>query len=105
MVTVLVLAMRWRPSGRRRAQDIFRRRDGISMDLNINGALRAVDANPDTPLLYVLRNDLGLYGPRFGCGSGLGGACFALVDGRPMGSCDLPISVIADKKITTVEGL
>src|SRR3954464_9242575 len=54
-----------RPSGRRRAQDIFRGRDGTSMDLNINGALRAVDANPDTPLLYVLRNDLGLYGTRF----------------------------------------
>jgi nicotinate dehydrogenase subunit A len=75
------------------------------MDLNINGALRAVDANPDTPLLYVLRNDLGLYGTRFGCGSGLCGACFVLVDGRPMASCDLPISSIADKKLTTVEGL
>jgi nicotinate dehydrogenase subunit A len=75
------------------------------MDLNINGALRAVDAKPDTPLLYVLRNDLGLYGSRFGCGSGLCGACFVLVDGRPMASCDLPISVLAGKKVTTVEGL
>jgi nicotinate dehydrogenase subunit A len=75
------------------------------LDLNINGALRAVDAKPDTPLLYVLRNDLGLVGTRFGCGSGLCGACFVLVDGRPMASCDLPISVVADKKITTVEGL
>ena len=75
------------------------------MDLNINGALRAVDAKPDTPLLYVLRNDLGLVGSRFGCGSGLCGACFVLVDGRPMASCDLPISVVAGKKVTTVEGL
>jgi nicotinate dehydrogenase subunit A len=75
------------------------------LNLNINGALRAVDAKPDTPLLYVLRNDLGLVGSRFGCGSGLCGACFVLVDGRPMASCDLPISVVADKKVTTVEGL
>jgi nicotinate dehydrogenase subunit A len=64
-----------------------------------------VDAKPDTPLLYVLRNDLGLVGSRFGCGSGLCGACFVLVDGRPMASCDLPISAVADRKVTTVEGL
>jgi nicotinate dehydrogenase subunit A len=75
------------------------------MDLNINGALRAVFVNPDTPLLYVLRNDLGLVGTRFGCGSGLCGACFVLVDGRPTASCDLPISAVAGKKVTTVEGL
>ncbi|TMB39721.1 MAG: 2Fe-2S iron-sulfur cluster binding domain-containing protein [Deltaproteobacteria bacterium] len=75
------------------------------MDLNINGAVRVVDVNPDTPLLYVLRNDLGLVGSRFGCGSGLCGACFVLVDGRPMASCDLPISFVAGKKVTTVEGL
>jgi nicotinate dehydrogenase subunit A len=75
------------------------------VDLNINGAVRVVDVNPDTPLLYVLRNDLGLVGSRFGCGSGLCGACFVLVDGRPMASCDLPISFVAGKKVTTVEGL
>jgi len=75
------------------------------VDLNINGAVRVVDVNPDAPLLYVLRNDLGLVGSRFGCGSGLCGACFVLVDGRPMASCDLPISVVAGKKVTTVEGL
>jgi len=75
------------------------------LELNINGALRVVDAKPDTPLLYVLRNDLGLVGSRFGCGSGLCGACFVLVDGRPMASCDLPISAVADRKVTTVEGL
>jgi len=75
------------------------------VDLNINGAVHVVEVNPDTPLLYVLRNDLGLVGSRFGCGSGLCGACFVLVDGRPMASCDLPISVLAGKNVTTVEGL
>ena len=75
------------------------------MDLNVNGAVRVVEVSPDTPLLYVLRNDLGLVGSRFGCGSGLCGACFVLVDGRPMASCDLPISFVAGKKVTTVEGL
>jgi nicotinate dehydrogenase subunit A len=53
----------------------------------------------------VLRNDLGLPGTRFGCGSGQCGACFVLVDGRAMASCDLPISFVAGKKITTIEGL
>ena len=75
------------------------------MNLTVNGSVRAVDAKPDTPLLYVLRNDLGLVGSRFGCGSGQCGACFVLVDGRPMASCDLPVSFVVDKKVTTVEGL
>jgi nicotinate dehydrogenase subunit A len=64
-----------------------------------------VKADENTPLLYVLRNDLGLVGTRFGCGSGQCGACFVLVDGRAMASCDLPASFVADKKVTTVEGL
>ena len=75
------------------------------MNLTVNGATRAVDAKPDTPLLYVLRNDLGLVGSRFGCGSGQCGACYVLIDGRPMASCDLPVSFAAGKHITTVEGL
>jgi nicotinate dehydrogenase subunit A len=75
------------------------------VEIEVNGALRNVDAAPDTPLLYVLRNDLGLPGSRFGCGSGQCGACFVLVDGRPMASCDLPVSFIAEKKVTTIEGL
>jgi len=75
------------------------------MMLEINGARRSVEADPDTPLLYVLRNDLGLVGSRFGCGSGQCGACFVLVDGQPMASCDLPVSFVSTKKITTVEGL
>ena len=75
------------------------------MNLMINGTARSVDAKPDTPLLYVLRNDLGLVGSRFGCGTGQCGACFVLVDGRPMASCDLPVSFVVDKRVTTVEGL
>jgi nicotinate dehydrogenase subunit A len=75
------------------------------MIVEVNGMERTVEAAPETPLLYVLRNDLGLPGTRFGCGSGQCGACFVLVDGRAMASCDLPISFVAGKKITTIEGL
>jgi len=73
--------------------------------LDVNGAQRSVTDAPDTPLLYVLRNDLGLVGARFGCGSGQCGACMVLVDGRAMASCDLPLSFASGKKITTIEGL
>src|SRR5436305_1119737 len=75
------------------------------MNLTVNGSVRSVDAKADTPLLYVLRNDLGLVGSRFGCGTGQCGACFVLVDGRAMASCDLPIWSVEGKQITTVEGL
>jgi nicotinate dehydrogenase subunit A len=75
------------------------------MNLTVNGTPRAVNAKPDTPLLYVLRNELGLVGSRFGCGSGQCGACFVLLDGRPIASCDMPVSFAEGKKITTVEGL
>jgi nicotinate dehydrogenase subunit A len=75
------------------------------MNVTVNGATREVLAQPDTPLLYVLRNELGLVGSRFGCGSGQCGACYVLIDGRPMASCDLPLSFAAGKRITTVEGL
>jgi nicotinate dehydrogenase subunit A len=75
------------------------------MNLTVNGSVRSVGAKSDTPLLYVLRNELGLVGSRFGCGSGQCGACFVLVDGRPMASCDMPVSFAEGKKITTIEGL
>ena len=75
------------------------------MKLSVNDRIFDVTANPDTPLLYVLRNDLGLVGSRFGCGSGQCGACYVLVDGKPMASCDLPVWSIENKKIVTVEGL
>ena len=75
------------------------------MIIEVNGVQRSVEAAPETPLLYVLRNDLGLPGTRFGCGSGQCGACLVLVDGRAMASCDLPISFVFGKKVTTIEGL
>src|SRR3954466_16252624 len=75
------------------------------MNLTVNGSVRSVDAKADTPLLYVLRNELGLVGSRFGCGSGQCGACFAAGDGRPMASCDMPVSFAEGKQITTIEGL
>jgi nicotinate dehydrogenase subunit A len=75
------------------------------LELQVNGVRHAVAAHRDTPLLYVLRNDLGLVGSRFGCGSGQCGACFVLIDGRAIASCDLPIWSVEGKQITTVEGL
>jgi nicotinate dehydrogenase subunit A len=75
------------------------------IEIEVNGARHGVAAAPDTPLLYVLRNQLGLPGTRFGCGSGQCGACFVLVDGRAMASCDLPVSFVSGKRVTTVEGL
>ena len=75
------------------------------MKFILNGQPVEVKANENTPLLYVLRNDLGLVGTRFGCGSGQCGACFVMVDGRPMASCDLPVSFVVGKAVTTVEGL
>jgi nicotinate dehydrogenase subunit A len=75
------------------------------IEIEVNGARQRVDCAPDTPLLYVLRNDLRLPGTRFGCGSGQCGACFVLVDGRAKASCDLPVSFAAGKAITTIEGL
>src|SRR5688500_11259468 len=75
------------------------------MIIEVNGAQCRVEAAPETPLLSVMPNDLGLPGTRFGCGSGQCGACFVLVDGRAMASCDLPVSFASGKKVTTIEGL
>ena len=72
--------------------------------LTVNGAERSVACEPDTPLLDVLRHDLGLAGPRFGCGMGLCGACFVLIGDRVRSSCDLPVSAV-DGPVITVEGL
>jgi nicotinate dehydrogenase subunit A len=71
----------------------------------VNGAMRSVPAEPDTPLLYVLRNDLGLNGAKFGCGLAQCGACTVLVDGKPVRSCVTPIDTLGQSEITTVEGL
>jgi nicotinate dehydrogenase subunit A len=73
--------------------------------LTVNGEEHRVAADPDTPLLYVLRNDLGLVGARFGCGLGLCGACFVHIDGHPVPSCETPIWSVAGKAVTTVEGI
>jgi nicotinate dehydrogenase subunit A len=73
--------------------------------LHINGEMHTIDAEPSTPLLYVLRNELGLHGPKFGCGLGQCGACMVHVDGRATYSCILPIAALGARKITTLEGL
>jgi aerobic-type carbon monoxide dehydrogenase small subunit (CoxS/CutS family) len=73
--------------------------------LTINGTTHHVQAEPDTPLLYVLRNDLALNGAKFGCGLGQCGACTVLVDDKPVFSCLLPIAALGDRKVRTIEGL
>jgi nicotinate dehydrogenase subunit A len=75
------------------------------INLTINGRTRAVDADPDTPLLYVLRDHLGLNGAKFGCGLGQCGACTVIVDGQATFSCVTPISVLAGRQVRTLEGL
>ena len=71
----------------------------------VNGKAARVDAEPDTPLLYVLRDDLQLNAAKFGCGLGQCGACTVLVDGKPVFSCVTPIAMVEGKKVTTLEGL
>jgi nicotinate dehydrogenase subunit A len=73
--------------------------------VHVNGERTEVHTEPNTPLLYALRNHLGLKGTRFGCGLGLCGACFVLIDGRPAYSCDTPLWAVGDREVTTVEGL
>jgi nicotinate dehydrogenase subunit A len=73
--------------------------------ISVNGKPHAVSAEPNTPLLYVLRNDLELNGARFGCGVAQCGACTVLVDGQPRRSCVLPLEVAIKGRITTIEGL
>ena len=77
----------------------------MSVTLNVNGQDQTVDAEPDTPLLYVLRDDLGLNGAKYGCGLGQCGACTVIVDGEAVFSCVTPVSVLEGKKVTTLEGL
>jgi len=77
----------------------------LSLILNVNGADHAVDADPATPLLYVLRDDLGLNGAKFGCGLGQCGACTVTVDGKAAYSCLLPVAAAQGRRVVTVEGL
>jgi aerobic-type carbon monoxide dehydrogenase small subunit (CoxS/CutS family) len=77
----------------------------LSFTLTVNGAQHVVDADPTTPLLYVLRDDLKLNGAKFGCGLGQCGSCTVLVDGQPVFSCLLPMAAVQGRKVLTVEGL
>ena len=75
------------------------------INLRVNGASHTVDVEPSTPLLYILRNDLGIQGPRFGCGLGQCGACTVLIKGEAVRSCIRPVSAVNGAEITTLEGL
>jgi isoquinoline 1-oxidoreductase alpha subunit len=74
-------------------------------DFELNGKQVQVDAPDETPLLWILRDDLGLTGTKFGCGKSLCGACTIYLDGTPARSCQLPLSGVAGRKITTIEGI
>ena len=73
--------------------------------LTINGKTREVNADPSTPLLWVIRDSLGMTGTKFGCGAALCGACTVHLDGKPVRSCSTPLSAAAGKKITTIEAI
>src|SRR5215470_10130704 len=77
----------------------------MATSITVNGQSHSVDVDPTTPLLYVLSDDLGLRGPKFGCGLGQCGCCTVIVKGAPVRSCVTPMSTLADAEITTLEGL
>ncbi|HUF42736.1 MAG TPA: (2Fe-2S)-binding protein [Verrucomicrobiae bacterium] len=75
------------------------------ISLNVNGKRRSLDADPDTPLLYILRNNLSLNGPKFGCGLAQCGACTVIMDGNAVRSCVTPVGSAQNRAVTTLEGL
>lgn len=77
----------------------------MASSITVNGRTHSVDADGETPLLYVLRNDLKLKGARFGCGLGVCGACTVVIDGKAVQSCDISLAAVAGKRITTIEGI
>lgn len=77
----------------------------MPLELNVNGQQQRVDAEPDTPLLYVLRNDLALNGPKYGCGLGECGSCTVLLNGKPTRSCVVPVKAAVGRAVITLEGL
>jgi len=77
----------------------------VPVTLNVNGQSRAVDVDPETPLLWVIREDLGLTGTKYGCGIAQCGACTVHVDGEPLRSCSAPAAAAAGRKVTTIEGI
>jgi isoquinoline 1-oxidoreductase alpha subunit len=77
----------------------------MAIAITVNGESRSLDVEPDTPLLWALRDTLGLTGTKFGCGIAACGACTVHVNGRPVRSCSLPVSAVGDASVTTIEGL
>ena len=77
----------------------------MGIRITVNGRAHDVVADGETPLLYVLRNDAGCKGVRYGCGVGQCGTCTVIIDGKPVQSCDVPVSAVAGKSITTIEGI
>ena len=77
----------------------------MKFTLSVNGQRRSVDVDPRTPLVWVLRDELDLKGTKFGCGMSLCGACTVHMDGAPIRACSTPVSAVADKSITTIEGI
>jgi len=77
----------------------------MAITITVNGRAQTVAADGETPLLYVLRNEANCKGVRYGCGAGQCGTCMVIIDGKPVQSCDVPVSSVAGKSITTVEGI
>jgi isoquinoline 1-oxidoreductase alpha subunit len=77
----------------------------MAFKLNVNGKLMTADVDPDTPLLWTLRDTLGILGPKFGCGVAQCGACTVHLDGQPIRSCITPVSAVGAAKVTTIEGI
>jgi aerobic-type carbon monoxide dehydrogenase small subunit (CoxS/CutS family) len=77
----------------------------MSIPIKVNGQDHSLDVEPDTPLLWAIRDTLGLTGTKFGCGIAACGACTVLIDGRPVRSCSLPVSLVGQGAVTTIEGL
>ncbi len=75
------------------------------ISLRVNGTVHELDVDPDVPLLWVIRDSVGLTGTKYGCGKALCGACTVHVDGRPVRSCSIPVASVSDRSITTIEGL
>lgn len=77
----------------------------MALNLTVNGEHKTLEIDPDTPLLWVIRDELGLKGTKFGCGAGLCGACTVHLEGQPVRSCSTPVEMASGKSITTIEGL
>jgi aerobic-type carbon monoxide dehydrogenase small subunit (CoxS/CutS family) len=77
----------------------------MSYTISVNGTLHRIDVEPDTPLLWVLRDTLGLTGTKYGCGAALCGACTVHLDGKPVRSCRTPLSAVGERQVTTIEGV